>query len=360
MLRRLFNLPLALALAMLLAVAAGVAAGVTAALPSPYYIITPGGAYELGPRLRLPEERRREMGRLAFTAVYARPGSWLDVLRARRSRAAEVVPAEEIRPPGISQEQVNETNRRLIDESKPVAAVVALRAAGYDVQISGQGAQVEDVIPGMPADGVLRTGDIVVAVDGVQVQTAPALVEIVRRRQVGDVVALAIVRDGQGQEVRVGTRSSPTEPGRPVVGVTVTTRLFDVQLPFPVDVESDSVGGPSAGLMFSLAILDAVTDGDLTRGYYVAGTGTIATDGSVGPVGGGAEKAVAAEEAGAAIFLVPRENYDDARRGVRSLRLVPVDRFADAVDALCSLPPQAGASATLPTPCATGLAGGLN
>src|SRR5438094_5986567 len=101
-------------------------------------------------------------------------------------------------------------------------------------------------------------------------------------------------------------------------------------MPFPVDIESDNVGGPSAGFMFALGLLDAVTDGDLTRGYYVAGTGTITQDGLVGPVGGASEKAVAAEQDGAQIFLVPSANFDDARRWTRTLRVVPVDRFEDA------------------------------
>ena len=114
-----------------------------------------------------------------------------------------------------------------------------------------------------------------------------------------------------------GTRSSPTEPGRPIVGVTVSTYLFDVRMPFPVDVESDNVGGPSAGFMFALGILDAVTDGDLTRGYYVAGTGTIGQDGVVGAVGGAAEKALAAEQDGAQVFLVPKDDSEEARRWVQ-------------------------------------------
>ena len=336
--------------------------------PSPYMLVTPGGAYDIGSRVRLPDEQRREMGRLAFTAVYELDSTWLDVFRARardelesvgadglrdwlRDAPAEVVPAAEIRPPGTSQQQVNETNKRLIDESKPVAAVVGLRAAGYDVAITGQGAEVESLLPGLPAQGVLRVGDIIVAVDGQPTPTVTDLQEAIRRRAVGQEVRLTIRRDGQEQEVVVGTRESPTEPGRPLIGVTISTYLFDVRLPFPVDVESDNVGGPSAGFMFALGILDAVTEGDLTRGYYVAGTGTIGPDGSVGPVGGAAEKAVAAEEDGARIFLVPRANVDDARRWVHNLRVVPVDRLDDAVAFLCGLDPAPDTPAELPKPC---------
>jgi PDZ domain-containing protein len=319
---------------------------------SPYFLITPGGSYDIGSRVSVPDEVRKPAGRMAFTAVYEQEASWAEIARARVLGQAEWVPANEVRPPGQTQEQVNQTNKRLIDESKPVAAVVALRAAGYDVKITGQGAEVESIIEGMPAQGVLQQGDIITAVDGQAVDTTTALIETIRRHQVGDTVTLTVQRGGQTQDVQVGTKNSPSEPGRPIVGVTVSTYLYDVRLPFSVDIASDNVGGPSAGFMFALGILDAVTDGDLTRGYFVAGTGTLAADGTVGPVGGAAEKALAAEHDGAQVFLVPKDNVDEARRWVRTLQVVPIERFDDGVHYLCSLPPLPTASSSaLPTPC---------
>jgi PDZ domain-containing protein len=319
---------------------------------SPYFLITPGGTYDIGSRLRVPDEQRKPMGRMAFTAVYEQEANWGDVARARVVGQAEIVPAVDIRPPGTTQEQVNQTNKRLIDESKPIAAAVALRAAGYAVDLTGQGAEVESILPGMPADGVLQVGDIIVAVDGQPIDTTNALIESVRRHQVGDQVALRIRRDGQDQDIVIGTKNSPTEPGRPIVGVTISTYLFDVRMPFPVDIESDNVGGPSAGFMFALGILDAITDGDLTRGYYLAGTGTIGADGTVGAVGGAAEKALAAELDGAQFFLVPKDDSDEARRWARKIQIVPIERFDDAIHALCALPPlETVAAPEPPTPC---------
>jgi Lon-like protease len=319
---------------------------------SPYFLITPGGTYDIGSRVRVPDEQRRPAGRMAFTAVYEQEANWAEVARARFRGQAEWVPASDIRPPGATQQQVNETNKRLIDESKPVAAVVALRAAGYDVAITGRGAQVETVLQGMPADGVLRAGDVVVALDGEPVDTTTTLIEKIRRHAVGDVVRLTVQRDGQQQDFDLATRNSPSEPGRPVVGVTISTSGYDVRMPFPVDIDSGDVGGPSAGFMFALGILDAVTDGDLTQGHFVAGTGTLDANGVVGPVGGAAEKALAAEQDGAAIFLVPRDNYADATRWVRTLQVVPIDRFEDGVRVLCSLTPAPGTPPPAgPTPC---------
>ena len=337
---------------MVIAILVGVLAVAPLGATSPYFLITPGGTYDIGSRVRVPDEQRKPVGRMAFTAVFEQEASWGEVARARVAGGAESVPAVDVRPPGTTQEQVNQTNKRLIDESKPVAAVVALRAAGYPVDITGQGAEVESLIEGMPAQGVLQVGDIIVAVDGQPIETTNSLIQAITRHHVGDQVTLTIQREGQTQDVQVGTRGSPTDPGRPLVGITVSTYLFDVRMPFPVDVESDNVGGPSAGFMFALGILDAVTDGDLTRGYYVAGTGTISQDGVVGAVGGAAEKALAAEQDGAQVFLVPRDDADEARRWVKHIQIVPIDRFEDAIHALCGLPPLPTVAAPEPpTPC---------
>ncbi len=323
---------------------------------SPYFLITPGGTFDVGfdygSRLSVPDQYRRPMGRLAFTAVYEMEANWTQVLRARVVGGAEIVPAVYIRPPGTTQQQVNENNQRLIDQSKPIATAVGLRAAGFPVNVTGQGARVESVLDGMPAQGVLQVGDIIVGVDGQPVTTTDSLTQVTSRHAVGDHVTLEVHRGDQDTTLDLVTAESPSAPGRALVGITVSTYMFDIQMPFTVDIQSDNVGGPSAGLMFALAVLDGVTDGDLTRGYYVAGTGTIAQDGTVGAVGGAAEKALAAEDAGAQIFLVPKDDADDSHRWVHTIQVIPVATFDDAIRALCALPSGPNpASADVPTPC---------
>jgi Lon-like protease len=323
---------------------------------SPYFLITPGGTYDIGfdygSRLSIPDEHRKPMGRMAFTAVYETPATWGEVLHTRVAGQAEMVPAVYIRPPGTTQEQVNATNARLIDESKPVAAVVGLRAAGYQVNITGQGAEVDNVIRGYPADGVLQVNDIIVGVDGHVITTTDSLVQAITSRHVGDHLRLSLRRGDQPMDVDLATAAAPDDATRPIIGVNISTYMYDVQMPFPVDIQSDNVGGPSAGFMFALAVLDGVSDGDLSRGYYVAGTGTIAQDGTIGAVGGAAEKALAAEQAGAQIFLVPTDDAAEANRWVHNIRIIPVATFSDAIKALCGLPvgPEPAAPDT-PSPC---------
>jgi PDZ domain-containing protein len=319
---------------------------------SSYAVVTPADAYEIGPRLRLPAERQQEMGHMAFTAVYAQPATWPEVARARLFGDAEIVPAVQVQPPGVTQQQVNDTNRHLIDESKPVAAVVGLRAAGFNARIVGQGARVESVLPDTPAAAVhLRAGDVITAVDDQSVGTTTDLIDAVRRHSVGETLDVSYLREGRPRTRLLATAASPSDPTQPLIGVTISTYGFGVQLPFPVDIDSGDVGGSSAGLMFALGVLDAVTRGDLTRGHFIAGTGTIGVDGTVGPVSGAAEKVVAAERDGAEIFLVPRDNYADALRWRTSVTVVPVAHFEDAVAYLCQLEPAAGADVETPAPC---------
>jgi PDZ domain-containing protein len=329
---------------------------------SPYFIITPGGTYAVGlqptpstptPRLSIPPEYQQPMGHMAFTAVYETEASWGEVAHARLTGNSEIVPSIYIRPPGTTQQQLNQANQRLIDESKPVATAVGLGAAGFPVEVTGKGARVETVVASLPAQGVLQPGDLIVGLDGQPVETTDNLVQAITQHHVGDHVTLDVQRNGQDLSVDLVTAASPSNPSQPVVGVTISTYMFNVQTPFQVDIASDNVGGPSAGLMFALAILDGVTPGDLTRGYYVAGTGTIARDGTVGAVGGAAEKALAAEQDGAQVFLVPKADADDAHRWVHSIKIVPVEHFDDAVKALCALPPMTDrlASPDPPTPC---------
>jgi PDZ domain-containing protein len=329
---------------------------------SPYSLITPGGTWDVGlqptpsaptPRLSIPPEFQRPMGHMAFTAVYETEASWVEVGHALLAGGADIVPTVNIRPPGTTQQQLNQANQRLIDESKPIAVAVALRAAGLPVEVTGKGARVENVVDGTPAQGVLQRGDLIVGVDGQPIQTTDGLVQSVTRHGVGERVTLDIQRRGEPMSVELVTAASPTPPQRPIIGVSIATEGFNIQTPFDVNITSDNVGGPSAGFMFALATLDGVTDGDLTRGNFVAGTGTIALDGTVGPVGGTAEKALAAERDGAQVFLAPKADAEDAGRWVHSLKVVPIERFEDGVKALCALPPNTErlASTDTPTPC---------
>jgi PDZ domain-containing protein len=220
--------------------------------------------------------------------------------------------------------------------SQQIATTVALEKLGYDVSITGTGAIADRVVAGSPARGALRLDDVIVAVDGEPVTRADQVGELVREREPGDTVRFTVDRGDRTLDVDVTTTEAEDGPhrGDAFVGIQVVTR--DEQVDFPIDVEIDAgrVSGPSAGLAFTLAVLDEMTPGNLTGGDDVAVTGAITLDGSVTEVGGVAQKAVAARDAGARLMLVPRPEVDLARERAGDMPVAGVRTLDDALRAL--------------------------
>ena len=309
-------------------------------IPTPYQVLLPGPVTDVQ-RLIEPNPHPGK-GALFLTTIYSDPasiGEWLD---ANVNPEAGIVPREEARPKGVDDQQYQKLLVSMMDESKVAAKVVALREAGYDVKVTGQGAQVRELAEGSKAKGLLQPGDVIVAVDGQPVATSNDLIATLQSRLPGDTVHLDVRRGGNAEApetVDVPLGESPTEPGRARVGIVVLTHLYEYELPREVDLKTKDVGGPSGGLMFALGIYNAVTEWDITTGHKIAGTGSIATDGKVGAVGGVRYKVVAAQKAGADLFLVPQDNLLEAQQAAHGLRIVPVQTFGDALQALRQLAP---------------------
>jgi PDZ domain-containing protein len=241
-----------------------------------------------------------------------------------------------------SRDENKSFNLDLMQVSKSTAVAVAFRHLGIDpYEATGVGmAGVEG-----PAEGLLTTDDVIVAVDGVPVLAAGELVDEIRSRSPGQVVSLGVESiDGTSSrtvEVVLGARAEDLTMA--FLGVMVQTRWEDVEnLPVDVRIETGSVGGNSAGLALTLAILELVTPGEMTGGLKVATTGTIDFDGVVGPIGGLAQKTVAAREGGVDLFLVPEGEYEIAARHAGDLHVEPVATLEDALDILAGLGGNAG------------------
>jgi PDZ domain-containing protein len=221
-------------------------------------------------------------------------------------------------------------------DSQMTAKQVALERLGYAVSTSGTGAAVTGVQKGSPAQGKLRVGDVITAVDGQPVTLADQLGPLVRSRPPGTPVTFTVDRDGTSSQVVVGSRPTPTGPcqGRAQIGVQSATRAEKFDFPVDVHIDTGRVSGPSAGLAFTLTILDELTPGDLTGGKKVAVTGTIRSDGSVGPIGGAQQKAVSAHDAGAKLFLVPTGEVKEARSRADGMKVVGIRTLDDALDQL--------------------------
>ncbi len=241
----------------------------------------------------------------------------------------EVLPRAAVYAEGTTQQESTAQSTRMMDTAQQSAIVAGLRSAGVGVT---EVTKVISVTTGTPADGRLEPGDTVVAVDGTAVSTPTAATTRIRDRRVGDTVQVTVLRSGVRHDVTVPTVAAPDNASQPRIGATVGVGYdHPGTVGFGID---PSIGGPSAGLVFALAIHDELTPGDLTAGRVIAATGTIDSDGTVGSIGGLPSKVAGAKAAGAALFLIPRGNCDEAVGLRTDLPLVPVDDLQQAIDVL--------------------------
>lgn len=271
-------------------------------------------------------------GKVLFTTVSVRErinvwealAGWIDA-------DVDVTPEENVRgklPP----EEFRRLNVEAMADSKTAAEAVVLRRLGFvDLEV---GAEVTSIEPNLPVGGVVEPGDVIVAIDDRPVSTPAEAVAAVRARQPGDTVRLSVVRSGAPPAERATTLGRNDE-GQALLGVTLAPKL---ELPFEIAIDSGTVEGPSAGLAYTLALLDELTPGELTGGANVAVTGEMDAEGKVGAVGGVGQKVAAVRRSGAALFLVPTENLDEARSRAGDLEVKGVDTFDDALRALAALP----------------------
>lgn len=258
--------------------------------------------------------------------------SWLAPLESD----AERIPAAAILPPAGNTRDLNRLDKLDIQGSKRLAALVALRALGRKVTVTGGGVRVDQVDPASPAHAAgLAPGMVVTAVDGKQVGSLTALRAILKPLKPGSKVTLSVLDGTRRRTISTTLTKSAAAPGRALLGIAGENVAPNVKLPIPVRIDTGNLGGPSAGLAFSLEIYDSLTGRKLSRGRHVAVTGTIDQDGGVGLVGGIKGKTIGARDAGFDLMLVPMPEAGTARKYSGShLRVVGVRTFADALAAL--------------------------
>jgi Lon-like protease len=224
--------------------------------------------------------------------------------------------------------------------SQQAAPYVALKLAGFKVGLRGEGVTVIQVEKAAPAARLLKTGDVIVAVDGQHVKLSTDLRALLSRKHPGDKLKIRFRRGSAAREGTVTTIASATEPKQALIGIIISD---NVQAELPVDVSFDvtGIGGPSAGLAFALEILRQLGR-NVTHGHKIAATGALGFDGSVLPIGGVKQKTLGARRAHVDAFLVPAgENAQEARRYADGLRIIPVENVQQALRALATLGPKA-------------------
>ena len=307
-----------------------------AAVPVPYVAQVPGPTFDtLGDVDGKPiigvegRDRNQTDGELVLTTVgVSRAGlSLVEAVQGWFDSEVSVVPEETVYPPGRSEQQTRDANRQAFLTSEEAAEVAALAELGYPVKVVVRG-----LSDGSPAEGELQEGDAIESVGGRPTPDLATLDAVLQSIPGGTTVPVAYTRLGQPGTATVTTRAADDEEGS-LLGVLVREQPA---APFDVDIDVEDVGGPSAGLMLTLGILDLVGDTDLTGGATVAGTGTIDANGQVGPIGGIQLKMVAAEGIGAELFLVPADNCADAlaapQPGLTLARVSDLDQALTALE----------------------------
>ena len=242
-----------------------------------------------------------------------------------------VVPRASVFPPGQTAEEVEAEQTQEFALSQQSAVSAALCELGYPKSYG-----VFGVEPNLGAYGILKAGDSLVSVNGKPVDDREKLRVAMEAEKSGTVADVAITRNGKPMTVRVKL-SDPAPGGKGArLGISVDNTCL---APFTVSIGlDDRIGGPSAGLMFALGIMEKIGTQELTGGTFIAGTGTIETDGTVGPIGGIQLKMIAAKEAGATVFLAPIRNCEDVRGAVpKGLNVVSIESLKDAVSDLLAL-----------------------
>jgi PDZ domain-containing protein len=309
------------------------AIGVMAA-PLPYVVLKPGPTVNT-----LGSDNGKEVihvtkaststsaGQLRLTTVGVQPKVELIwAIRGWFSKEQAVVPRDLIYPPNRTEKQVEEQNQQEFKTSQTSAETVALRELGYPVETV-----VTAVVASGPSAGKLSKDDVITSVDGTAVTSASMLTSLVQGKKAGTTLTIGYTRAGKAGTVQITTKADKAgDPPR--IGVQIEQ---EQPHPFTLSIDLDEIGGPSAGLMFTLGIIDKLRPADLTGGKIIAGTGTIDDEGNVGPIGGIPQKLVGAEQAGAQLFLVPKDNCAEAvKNAVPGLAMAEVATVDDALTAL--------------------------
>ena len=241
-----------------------------------------------------------------------------------------VVPKEDVTG-GQSLEDLQKQQQEQMSESNQHSQEVALVALGIATP-KGDGARVVATIQDAPARGILRKGDVIVAIDGDRVSTICDVGRQIDAREVGDDISVTVRRGDERRTFELETIPSPQDPESPFLGVAMEEVNYSFDPGVDVKFDPGDIAGPSAGLMFSLQIYDQLTPEDLTHGRRIAGTGEIGCDGGVGPIGGVEQKVAGAEREGADIFFAPTLNADAARQAAGDgIEVVSISTFNDAI-----------------------------
>ena len=309
-----------------------IAVAVFAFYPSDDYIFLPDPARPVEPLVHVAGEHDRPgAGGIYMVDIIVRKASLLEKYFPGIHDGATLVPADVYNPQDLPERIQRQQGLAEMSSSQRIAAAVALRELGYKVTADGVVVSAVDV--GAPADGVLEPDDVIVGANGKDIASPEDLSQVMSEVKPGETVTLRIERDGAEQTVQVGTKASDDDPPRALMGIIIEPKL---ELPVDITIDTGEIGGPSAGLAFTLDIIDELGPTDIDHGEKVVATGELDLEGNVHEIGGIKQKTIGARDADADVFLVPDANAAAARKYADGLRIVAVSDLDEALHALAT------------------------
>lgn len=318
-------------------------------IPINYYIMSPGSAYDLTEYVEVANADAPSKGTLSMMTVAMSKATPFTYLYAKVADDREVMKEEQVRAPEESDAEYNLRQLKLMTDSQFNAKYMAFKATGHDFKVNYQGVYVIYVLEGAAASKVLQAGDEVTKIDGKKIEKHQDLVDYLTKKKKGDTISLTFKRDNKELTKKVTLKEIPGADGKIGLGITFSDSKSITTDP-EVKINSEDIGGPSAGFMFTLEIIDQLTEGDLTKGYKIAGTGEMLETGEIGRIGGMDKKVIAADNEGVEIFFAPNDtiskevkkaspgvltNYEEAKAQAKKMgskmKIVPVKNLDEAL-----------------------------
>jgi PDZ domain-containing protein len=322
------------------------------------YISKPGGAYELSPFVQVEGGDKNDKGKMSLLTIALAKATPLKYAYAKIADNRKIYKANQIRNPEEDEKAYNIRQLKLMSDSQFNAITVAYDRAKKPFTIINNGIFIFNVVKDSAADGILEPGDKIMEMDSLSNLTEEKLKTYLSEKGEGDIVHLTVERNGTTLQKEVKLKAIPGVLERPSIGISYTEDKKVETTPV-VHMNSEDIGGPSAGLMFTLEILNQLLPEDISKGYNIAGTGEMKPDGTVGRIGGIDLKVIAADRKGIEIMFAPddeidpailannpglKSNYEEALESAKKIgtkmKIVPVKTVDDALAYLDQLKPK--------------------
>ncbi len=309
-------------------------------IPTDYYLISPGQAINLSKNIIVENGEKDARGCFLLTSTTIVKANLLLYIYSFFDPNIDLKNKSENMIEGVDQEEYIDIMEELMRESKMISKVVALKKAGYNPEISGKGIIIKKILENSPAKNKLMPGDVIVQVNQYSVRTIEEFSNIIQSYTMNQIIRITFLRNNLTYSISVPLIELPAmDYGVERLGIGMYATTYNLQCKFPVKIEIDldKIKGPSAGLMIALEILNQLTENDLSNGLMIAGTGNLSVEGKITEVDGIKQKIISALKQKADIFLVPKENYQEALKFNQSIRVIAVENFDDVIMKLIKL-----------------------